>query len=72
MKTLGETGPAVEVPLDGTIYDLETGKVSGMQIASQRMAIPCTIAINLFLHSHSAVVYIDAESLRYFISLMVL
>ncbi|DBA96892.1 TPA: hypothetical protein ACH3X3_013047 [Trebouxia sp. C0006] len=23
----GETGPAVEVPLDGTIYDLETGKV---------------------------------------------
>ena len=24
---LGEAGPAVEVPLDGTIYDLETGKV---------------------------------------------
>lgn len=23
----GEAGPAVEVPLDGTIYDLETGKV---------------------------------------------
>ena len=23
----GETGPAVEVPLDGTVYDLETGKV---------------------------------------------
>lgn len=23
----GESGPAVEVPLDGTIYDLETGKV---------------------------------------------
>lgn len=24
---LGEEGPAVEVPLDGTIYDLESGKV---------------------------------------------
>ena len=24
---LGEQGPAVEVPLDGTIYDLESGKV---------------------------------------------
>jgi len=28
MQTLGETGPAVEVPLDGTVYDLQTGKVS--------------------------------------------
>ena len=24
---LGDEGPAVEVPLDGTIYDLESGKV---------------------------------------------
>jgi predicted heme/steroid binding protein len=26
-EAAGEDGPAVEVPLDGTIYDLETGKV---------------------------------------------
>lgn len=24
----GQSGPAVEVPFDGTIYDLETGKVT--------------------------------------------
>ena len=23
----GKSGPAVEVPLDGTVYDLQTGKV---------------------------------------------
>lgn len=39
----GEEGPAVEVPLDGTVYDLETGKVIGLLHLNLMNTQSCTL-----------------------------
>ena len=47
--TTGEKGPGVEVPLDGTVYDLETGKVLHAHSAVDSLVFPARNGLAMLL-----------------------